>query len=419
MEASPPRTDVTEARQKQQEITKQLDEHRQALAAAESAAAKERERLIQRREANEELRSLAVLALRHLEERCPVCEQEYPVEQTRRRLERLVAEAPPEEQASVVEVGALAETVAAVEQSLSALAGTVAQAERVLADQRMWSDELARRLGELELDAQATPTDLHALIVALSGRAGEMSALYSRGEAVALGVAGASEAAQRAELEDQLASASVVVEERRRVLGGHEAAGEAATAILDAARAASRELVDARVRRVEPLVERIYARMDPHPAFTDVSLGTSYKGGHGRIRPLVTDPSSGLKDRDPYTLFSSSQLNALAVSLFLGLNLGTREAPLKSVMLDDPLQSLDDVNLLGLVDTLRRTKALRQLVVSTHDRRFTNLLQRKLRPVGNDGRTHVYAFSDWSESGPVVEREDVQAEPVEFRVAAA
>jgi hypothetical protein len=236
---------------------------------------------------------------------------------------------------------------------------------------------------------------------------------------VALGVAGASEAAQRAELEDQLASASVVVEERRRVLGGHEAAGEAATAILDAARAASRELVDARVRRVEPLVERIYARMDPHPAFTDVSLGTSYKGGHGRIRPLVTDPSSGLKDRDPYTLFSSSQLNALAVSLFLGLNLGTREAPLKSVMLDDPLQSLDDVNLLGLVDTLRRTKALRQLVVSTHDRRFTNLLQRKLRPVGNDGRTHVYAFSDWSESGPVVEREDVQAEPVEFRVAAA
>jgi hypothetical protein len=29
-------------------------------------------------------------------------------------------------------------------------------------------------------------------------------------------------------------------------------------------------------------------------------------------------------------------------------------------MLDDPLQSLDDVNLLGLVDTLRRTKALRQ-----------------------------------------------------------
>lgn len=88
-------------------------------------------------------------------------------------------------------------------------------------------------------------------------------------------------------------------------------------------------------------------------------------------------------------------------------------------MLDDPLQSLDDVNLLGLVDTLRRTKALRQLIVSTHDRRFTNLLQRKLRPVGDDGRTSVFEFSDWSESGPVVEPDEVRTEPTEFRVAVA
>ena len=88
-------------------------------------------------------------------------------------------------------------------------------------------------------------------------------------------------------------------------------------------------------------------------------------------------------------------------------------------MLDDPLQSLDDVNLLGLVDTLRRTKALRQLVVSTHDRRFTNLLQRKLRPVGNDGLSRIFSFSDWSEEGPVVEVEEIVHEPVQFRVAAA
>jgi len=159
--------------------------------------------------------------------------------------------------------------------------------------------------------------------------------------------------------------------------------------------------------------------MDPHPAFTDVSLSTSYRGGHGRVQPFVADPTAGLKEHDPYTLFSSSQLNALAVSLFLGLNLGTATAPLQVVMLDDPLQSLDDVNLLGLVDTLRRTKALRQLLVSTHERRLAHLIQRKLRPVGNDGRTRVLSFSDWSESGPVVETDEVRNEPEQFRVAAA
>lgn len=419
IQASSPMTDLAEARQKQQELSKQLNEQRQALAAAQSAAAKERERLTQQREANEELRSLAVLALRHLGEKCPVCEQEYPLEQTRRRLEQLVAEAPSEEQPVVSDVDTLAERVTALEHSLSALAAELAESERALTDERIWRDELTRRLDELELDAQATPADLDKLVAELSRRAHELSEFYSRGEAVALGVAGASEAAQRAELEEQLAAAEQIAEDRHHVLSVHEEAGDAATTILEATRTASRELVDARVSRIQPLVARIYARMDPHPAFTDVSLGTSYRGGHGRIRPLVTDPSAGLRDRDPYTLFSSSQLNALAVSLFLGLNLGTREAPLQAVMLDDPLQSLDDVNLLGLVDTLRRTKALRQLVVSTHDRRFTNLLQRKLRPVGEDGKTLVYAFSDWSEIGPVVEPDEVRTEPVEFRVAAA
>jgi exonuclease SbcC len=420
IQASSPTTDLTEAKQKHQELSKQLDEQRQALAAARNAAAEERKRLTQQREANAELRSLAVLALRHLGEKCPVCEQEYPVEATRRRLEQLVAETPLEEQpVEFGQVDTLAERVTALEHSLSAFAATLAEAERATADQRVWREELDRRLGELGLDAQATPANLDKLVMELSQRAHQMSELYIRGEAVVLAVAGASEAAQRAELEEQLAAAEQIAEERRRILSVHEEAGEAATTILDATRTASRELVDARVSRIEPLVERIYARMDPHPAFTEVSLGTSYKGGHGRIRPLVTDPSAGLKDRDPYTLFSSSQLNALAVSVFLGLNLGTREAPLQVVMLDDPLQSLDDVNLLGLVDTLRRTKALRQLVVSTHDRRFTSLLQRKLRPVGDDGRTRVYAFSDWSENGPVVEPDEVRTEPVEFRVTAA
>ncbi len=420
IQSAPSATDVSQARREQQELSVQLERSRKELSAAQEAAARERERLTQQHETHEELRSLATLALRHLGERCPVCEQKYPVDETRRRLEQLVAETPPEEQpAPMAQVEDLARRIATLERSLAALAVELAEAERVNSDARAWSESRARRLEELGLTRQATPADLDRLIAELSLRAHTMSELYSRGEAVALSVASASEAAQRAELQEQLASAQHVAEERRRALSAHEAAGDAATTILDAARIAARELVDARVNRIEPLVERIYARMDPHPLFTDVSLGTSYRGGHGRVQPLVADPAAGLKNQDPYTLFSSSQLNALAVSLFLGLNLGTREAPLQVVMLDDPLQSLDDVNLLGLVDTLRRTKALRQLVVSTHDRRFANLLQRKLRPVGDDGRSRVFSFSDWTESGPVVETDDVRTEPEQFRVAAA
>jgi DNA repair exonuclease SbcCD ATPase subunit len=413
-------TRLPELMQQQEQLSAQLDAHRKELATAQADAAEERQRLTQRREANEELRSLATLALRHLGETCPVCAQKYPVDATRKRLEQLLTESPAEEQSAIfTRVDELTRQATALEQSLAELTMELAAAERSAAETNAWKDGLAERLKEVGLGAEATPRELDQAVVELSRRAESMADLYSRGEQLALAVAGASEAAQRTELEEQLAAAEQVVDQRRNALAAHEEAGDAATTILDATRAASRELVDSRVRRIEPLVERIYARMDPHPAFTDVSLATSYPGGHGRIRPLVADPSAGLEDRDPYTLFSSSQLNALAVSLFLGLNLGTIEAPLQAVMLDDPLQSLDDVNLLGLVDALRRTKALRQLLVSTHDRRLANLLQRKLRPVGDDGNTRIFSFSDWSEEGPVVEVDEIQAEPAEFRVAAA
>jgi DNA repair exonuclease SbcCD ATPase subunit len=111
-------------------------------------------------------------------------------------------------------------------------------------------------------------------------------------------------------------------------------------------------------------------------------------------------------------------MNALAAAIFLSLNLGLPGLPLKVVMLDDPLQSLDDVNLLGLIDLLRRTKDRRQLVVSTHDRRFAQLLARKLRPVAADQRTVVIELTDWSAAGPRARLREVAPEINPFRIVA-
>ncbi|CAN5532686.1 hypothetical protein BH24ACT24_BH24ACT24_00550 [soil metagenome] len=111
-------------------------------------------------------------------------------------------------------------------------------------------------------------------------------------------------------------------------------------------------------------------------------------------------------------------MNALAVSVFLALNLGVRTLPMQAVILDDPLQSLDDVNLLGLIDLLRRTKDQRQLLVSTHDERFGRLLARKLRPVQDEQRTRVIELSGWGPGGPVIREEDSARDPELLRIAA-
>jgi predicted ATPase len=122
---------------------------------------------------------------------------------------------------------------------------------------------------------------------------------------------------------------------------------------------------------------------------------------------------------EPSMVLSSSQLNVLAVSTFLSLNLAIETLPLQVVAMDDPLQSLDTVNLLGLADLLRRVRASRQVIVSTHDERLADLLVRKLRPVGTDGRTRVVKFEAWTREGPVVDQTDVPSDAVPLKLIAA
>ena len=162
-----------------------------------------------------------------------------------------------------------------------------------------------------------------------------------------------------------------------------QATGERVVSLLESLREASTEVVEARMERIEPLLQRIYSRIDPHPSFRTVSLRTRFANRRGRLTTAIGDDVADRWSPAPEKVLSSSQLNALAVSVFLALNLGVAALPVRTVMLDDPLQSLDDVNLLGLIDLLRRTAEKRQLIVSTHDQRFGGLLERKLRPIGS------------------------------------
>jgi hypothetical protein len=93
-----------------------------------------------------------------------------------------------------------------------------------------------------------------------------------------------------------------------------------------------------------------------------------------------------------------------------------RSTILISLLDHDPLQSLDDINLLGLVELLWRAKDRRQLLISTHDRRFGDLLSRKLRPRNEAERTVVIDLDGWSREGPVVATREVKCDPVRLRL---
>ena len=205
----------------------------------------------------------------------------------------------------------------------------------------------------------------------------------------------------------------------RNEIEARQKTGELVSKMIDGLRNASSELVEGELVKLEPLLQRIYSTADPHPEFRIVRLLSRMRQGRGRVLAEVEDPTHDQRSDAPGAFLSSSQMNVLAVSVFLALNLGIPTLPLKVAILDDPLQSLDDLNLLGLIDLLKRMRERRQLIVSTHDRRFTSLLERKLRPVSESQRTILIELSGWSSEGPRVAQRDVERDQVPLRITVA
>jgi DNA repair exonuclease SbcCD ATPase subunit len=166
------------------------------------------------------------------------------------------------------------------------------------------------------------------------------------------------------------------------------------------------ELVAQTLERNKPLIENLYRRLQPHPLFTEIDLEvvTAYKEAELYFRVFSRDRSASA---NPATVFSSSQLNALAVCIFIALSLRAH-GPLKILMLDDPIYSMDDINVLGLCDLLRQLKTQRQLFISTHSNDFRGLLMNKLRPLNPSDEVKTFIFEGWSRSGPEIREEIVR-----------
>jgi hypothetical protein len=139
----------------------------------------------------------------------------------------------------------------------------------------------------------------------------------------------------------------------------------------------------------------------PHPTFSELRATQDFFYGKNHVVPEVYDPIHKVSG-NPTLFFSEGQLNVVALSYFLGLALNAGEATLPFIVLDDPIQSMDVLSVLGFADLCRRLREHRQLILTTHDRRFASLLSRKLAPREEAARTVLHEFESWTEDGPQV-----------------
>jgi exonuclease SbcC len=419
--SSKPDAPVTRLQEQAAAATKAADEARAVLKAAQERAAEARKLQIAAREAKEQERALAALALKLLGEKCPVCQQTYDIEQTRLRLEAIVAsddslESATDESETIEELASKEKDVV---QNETKAKTALAEATQLQKQYEQWEKDCGEKLSELGIEEKENAGEqLESLLQKTNSLEQRLKTLASDGESVSLSIARASASARIKLPESELRKAEKELTEKREALRKRERTAATTRQLIEQLREARSKVAVDKLAEIEPLLQRIFARIDPHPTFRVVKFATDVVRGKGRLDAEIRDSAEDKSSKNPEAIFSSSQLNALAVSLFLSFNLALPNLPLQVAILDDPIQSLDEINLLGLVDLLRRTKDRRQVIVSTHDQRFGRLLTRKLRPASCDQTTSVIELRGWKRTGPEVVQYPVEADVLPLRLAA-
>ncbi|QLQ63597.1 MULTISPECIES: AAA family ATPase [Providencia] len=106
-------------------------------------------------------------------------------------------------------------------------------------------------------------------------------------------------------------------------------------------------------------------------------LGLFIDEGNGdRLRFCTAEKS----EHDATMSMSSGQLSALSLAFFLSLNKVYAKSPL--VLIDDPAQSLDEINIASLSDLLRCELSNRQLILSSHEDNISSYLRFRFMRAG-------------------------------------
>lgn len=101
-----------------------------------------------------------------------------------------------------------------------------------------------------------------------------------------------------------------------------------------------------------------------------------------RKRVLITSSKNINDEVDALFNMSSGQLVSLVVALTLSLNKLYSSVPF--IAIDDPIQTMDDINLWGLIETLRHDFSDHFMMLSTHETDYGKLLEYKFRKWGLD-----------------------------------
>lgn len=130
-------------------------------------------------------------------------------------------------------------------------------------------------------------------------------------------------------------------------------------------------------------IQRLYNTIDPHPEYKEVHFDCDFSYKAPRLNVYMQNKSERNDTIVPTLYFSTAQINILSFCIFMAKALFAKTDDgddVGCVFIDDPIQALDDINILSMIDLLRNVAFSldRQIVMTTHDQNFFELLQKKI-----------------------------------------
>ena len=309
-----------------------------------------------------------------VEGKCPLCAAPHSEEEFNNLVASardLIANKTPAAATASQQHGQARETVRALEQKLSSVTAKAAALDEAIGRRQLDIDAVSKSFVQLGL---GNPTDLPRATQILLGRQEAVTVI--EGSLFALETSRPQD--RVSSLENRVAQLRVLVETEASRLNDAERAVEAAQQIEKSVRQVANELLSEQFDTVLPLLKELYRRLRPHADWTEIEIDIA-----GKLRASLNFTVGD--GYNPQFLFSSGQRRAAGLAFLLAVHLSRPWCALNTLMLDDPIQHIDDYRSLNLVEVLSAIRrGGRQIVIAVEDKALADVLCRRLRSSTNE-----------------------------------
>jgi chromosome segregation protein len=299
----------------------------------------------------------------------------------------------------------LAKGINAARDSVTAARASVASADEAWSHAEQACAADAETLAVLQGKEQALgdsfaqfelPRDLIADPDALEREASAERNLLIEVERALIALEGSQAVSRLASIDSRVEQLRKFVDDSADELAKAQGALAAAKSLEKSVRRSASEIIDERLALISPLLNELYQRLRPHSDWRSIEY--SIRGDIRRFLSLKVG-----NDLNPQFVFSSGQRRAAGLAFLLSVHLARSWSKWTTLILDDPVQHIDDFRALHLVEVLSAMRqGGRQVICAVEDEALADLLCRRLLSTNSEPGRRVAIDTDDKGSAAVV-----------------